>query len=86
MKVFAIDVNLHSIPRRFSMESDTEGPSYPDYRTEIETGLEVENIRERIEVLSREGKAQLIHRLIETLTIDEIATVLDEVAIRLHET
>ena len=68
------------------MESDTEGPSYPGYRAEIETSLEVEDIRERIEVLSREGKAQLIHGLIETLTIDEIATVLDEVAIRLHET
>ena len=67
------------------MESDTEGPSYPDYRAEIETGREVEDIRERIETLSREGKAQLIHRLIETLTIDEIATVLEEVAIRLHE-
>ena len=68
------------------MESDTEGPSYPGgYRAEIETGLEVEDIRERIEVLSSEGKAQLIHRLIETLTINEIATVLDKVAIRLHE-
>ena len=68
------------------MESDTEGPSYPGYRAAIETSLEVEDIRERIEVLSREGKARLIHGLIETLTIDEIATVLDEVAIRLHET
>ncbi len=68
------------------MESDTEGPSYPDYGAEIETSLEVEDICERIEVLSREEKSQLIHRLIETLTIDEIATVLDEVAIRLHET
>lgn len=68
------------------MESDTEGLFYLGYETEIGTSLEVEDIYERIEALPNDGKAHLIRKLIETLTIDEMANVLDEFAVRLHET
>ena len=64
------------------MEDGTEGLLPPGSESEIGTSLEVEDIYERIEGLSRERKAQLIYRLIRTLTTDEMANVLDEVAVR----
>ena len=42
----------------------------------------VEDIYERIAGLARDEKAQLIYRLIRTLTTDEMADVLDEVSAR----
>jgi len=68
------------------MESGTEGSFHLGNEAKIGTSPEVEDIYERIEALSRRRKAQLIHKLIETLTTDELAIVLDEVAARLRDT
>ena len=64
------------------MEDGTEGQLPPGSESEVGTSLEVEDIYERIEGLSRERKAHLIYRLIRTLTTDEMAEVLDEIAVR----
>lgn len=53
-------------------------------KTKTETSLEVDYIYERITELSDAGKAQLIDKLIEALTADEIASVIDSLAIRLQ--
>ncbi|MEM9090987.1 MAG: hypothetical protein AAGC93_19865 [Cyanobacteria bacterium P01_F01_bin.53] len=66
------------------MENGTEGLSHPGSEAKIGASLEVNDIYERIERLSKERKAQLIDTLIRALTTDEIADVLDEIAVRLR--
>lgn len=68
------------------MESGTEGLFDLGGEAQIGTHPEVEDIYERIEALPNNRKGRLVRKLIETLTTDELATVLDEIAIRLHET
>ena len=68
------------------MESGTEGSFHLGNEAKIGTSPEVEDIYERIKALSSERKAQLIHKLIESLATDELAVVLDEIAIRLRDT
>lgn len=67
------------------MESGTEGLSYEGRASQTEVGLEIENIYKRIEILSSEQKARLIHRMIVSLTVKELADALDEIAIRLRD-
>ena len=66
------------------MESGTDGLFHLGDESEMEPSLEVEDIYRRIEALSSERKTRLIHRLILALTTDELANVLDEIAIRLR--
>ncbi|MEO0770110.1 MAG: hypothetical protein AAFY72_11890 [Cyanobacteria bacterium J06649_4] len=66
------------------MESGTEGLIPIGNEPQTGTSLEVEDIYNRIETLSSAGKAQLIHKLITTLTVDEIANILDEISTRLR--
>ena len=68
------------------MESGTEGLFYLGREAQVETSPEVENIYERIEGLSDEHRTQFIRKLIHALTTDEAASVLDEIAVRLHKT
>lgn len=66
------------------MESGTEELFYQD--REPKTGIhpEAEDIYNRIRALSSEQKAHLIHKVIVTLTVKELAEVLDETAARLR--
>ena len=66
------------------MESGTEGLIPLGNEPQTGTSLEVEDIYDSIKTLSSAGKAQLIHRLITTLTVDEMADILDKIAIRLR--
>jgi len=66
------------------MESGTEGLFHIGCEAETEASLEVDYIYERIQELSDARKALLIDKLIETLTSDEIASVIDSLAIRLR--
>lgn len=68
------------------MESGTDGLLPLGGESGMEPSLEAEDIYRRIEALSSERKARLIHRLISTLTTDELANVLDEIAIKLRNT
>lgn len=66
------------------MESGTDGLFQLGDESEMEPSLEVEDIYRRVEALSSDKKARLIHRLLVTLTTDELANVLDEIAIKLR--
>lgn len=66
------------------MESGTEGLIPLGNEPQKGTSLEVEDIYDRIETLSSTMKAQLIHRLISTLTVDEMADILDDISVRLR--
>ena len=68
------------------MENDAEGLFQLSRQARVGTSLEVENIYESIEALPVERKAQLILNLVRTLTIDEMADILDEIANRLRDT
>lgn len=68
------------------MDNDAEGLFHPSRKARVETSLEVENIYESIEALPIEGKILLILKLIRTLTIDEMADILEEIANRLRNT
>ena len=67
------------------MESGTEGLIPIGHGPEIGTNLEVESIYERIGALSDERKVQLMRKLIQALSTDEMAQVLDELAIKLRD-
>lgn len=66
------------------MESGTEGLFYQGRASKIVADLEVENIYQRIEALPSEQKAQLIHKVIAMLTVEELADALDEIAAKLR--
>lgn len=66
------------------MESSAESLFRLVHENEIATSPELEDICERIEALSVESKTQLVRRLIKTLTKNEMANVLDEIAAKLH--
>lgn len=68
------------------MESGTEGLFDLGDEAQIGTHPEVEDIYERIEALSGEHRIQFIRKLIQELTTDEVASVLDGIAVRLKET
>ena len=67
------------------MESDSEGQFPLDHEAQTEASVEVEDIYKEIEALSNDRKAQLIRKVIKTLTTDGIANFLDEIAVRLRE-
>ena len=49
-----------------------------------EVSPEIEDIFKRVETLPSEEKTQLVRKLIETLTTNELAVVLDEISSRLR--
>lgn len=66
------------------MENGTEGLIPIGRALRREVSPEIEDIFKRVETLPSEEKTQLVRKLIETLTTNELAVVLDEISSRLR--
>ncbi len=67
------------------MESDVRELFQSGHERGLGTNPEVEDVYERINALSTASRAQFMQMLIEILTKDEMANILDKVAIKLHD-